>query len=127
MRVLVERNLNLFVKHGYEWKNIEVELDIKEKSIAGSGVAPGPFLRVQDARIQSTSAWWFEYIVGLAFIVMRPYKDNKDGGWSYDRKTIPAPYKTFSTEKWYHMKYRVYADGFVNDGYSGSSFKQANP
>ncbi len=104
--------ISVFVKHCHEWKDIEVELDFNERNTGYDGaraVAPGPFLRVQDARIQNTSAWWFEYISGSNEGIMRPYKNNQDGGWLY-KGTLTKP---LSPGSWYHAKYRVAGDRFA--------------
>ena len=100
--------ISIFVKHGHEWKDIEVELDFSEKNL---NVYPGPYLRVRDARIQSTSAWWFEYeyLSGKKACTMRPYKNNQDGSWLY-KGTLTKP---LSPGSWYHFKYRVVGDRCV--------------
>ena len=98
--------ISVFVKHGHEWEDIEVELDFNEIIDVK---APGPFLRVQDARIQSTTAWWFEYITGNKVCTMRPFKNNQDAGWLY-RGTLTKP---LSAGSWYHAKFRVVGDRFV--------------
>ena len=98
--------ISVFVRHGHEWEDIEVELDFNEIIDAK---APGPFLRVQDARIESTTAWWFEYVSGSKDCTMRPFKNNKDGIWLY-RGTLTKP---LSAGSWYHAKYRVVGDRFV--------------
>ena len=104
--------VSVFVKHGHEWKDLDVELDFKEKirEFEGAAVAaPGPFLRVEDARIQSTTAWWMEYVEGRKDCTMRPFKNNKDGGWLYTRSLS----RSFTAGLWYHGKYRVVGDRFV--------------
>ena len=98
--------ISVFVKQGHEWKDIEVELDLSERNI---NVYPGPFLRAQDVRIQTTSAWWFEYSVGKQECTMRPFKKNVDGLWLYRGKLT----KPLSAGAWYHAKYRVVGDRFV--------------
>ena len=99
--------ISVFVKHGQEWKDVEVELDFNE---FGSGqVYPGPFLRVHDTRIESTTAWWFEYATGQKGCTMRPFKNNHDGSWLYTRHLTAK----LSSKTWYHAKYRVVGDRFV--------------
>ena len=98
--------ISIFVKHGHEWEDIEVELDFSEKNLK---VYPGPYLRVRDARIQSTSAWWFEYLTGSKRCTMRPYKNNQDGSWLYEG-SLPKP---LSPGSWNHAKYRVVGDRYV--------------
>ena len=99
--------ISVFVKHGHEWEDIEVELDFNERNTGTE--YPGPFLRVQDARIQSTTAWWFEYQTGSKGCTMRPFKNNKDGSWLY-QGTLAKP---LSAGSWLHAKYRVAGDRFV--------------
>jgi hypothetical protein len=100
--------ISVFVKHGHEWEDIEVELDLNERN-TGPDIAPGTFLRVQDTRIESTTAWWFEYVSGSKSCTMRPFKNNKDGGWLY-KGTLTKP---LSAGSWFHAKYRVVGDRFV--------------
>ena len=98
----------VFVKHGYEWEDIEAELDFNEKN-SGPNVAPGPFLRVQDARIASTTAWWFEYVSKSDQCTVRPYKNNADSGWIH-RSILTKP---LSPGLWNHAKYRVVGERLV--------------
>ncbi|XP_028392656.1 uncharacterized protein LOC114517196 [Dendronephthya gigantea] len=102
-------DISVFVKNGEEWKDIEVELDFNELR---SNVAPGPFLRVHDAKIRSTTAWWFEYVTGrkVNFCTMRPYQNNQDGKWLYARNRASI----LSAGTWYHAKYRVVGDRFFH-------------
>ena len=104
--------ISVFAKHGQEWKDVEVELDFNELR---SAVAPGPFLRVQNANIRSTTAWWFEYVTGrkVEFCTMRPYKNNLDRGWLYPVNRDSTLY----SRTWYHAKYRVVGDRFVCSEY----------
>ena len=69
--------ISVFVKNGQEWEDIEVDLDFNEMN---NNVAPGPFLRVQDTRFQTTSGWWIEYVTGGQDCTMRPFKKNR-GRW----------------------------------------------
>jgi hypothetical protein len=103
-----QAEISVFAKHGHEWEDIEVELDLNERN-TGSNVAPGTFLRVQDARIQSTTAWWFEYVSTYKHCTLRPYQNNKDGSWLY-QGTLTKP---LSPGTWFHAKYRVVGDRFV--------------
>ena len=98
--------ISVFVKNGEEWEDIEVELDFNEKN---SGAYPGPFLRIQDVRIQETSGWWFEYYSGSTDCTMRPFKKNSDGNWMYTKK-LNGP---LSVDSWHHAKYRVVGDRLV--------------
>ena len=95
----------IFVKDGEEWKDIEVELDMMEKN---NDKYPGPFLRIEDARLKSTTAWWFEYHSGSTECTMRPFKNNKDGNWLY-KGTLAKP---LTVGKWVRVKYRVVSDSF---------------
>ena len=96
--------ISVFVKNGQEWEDIEVDLDFSEMN---NNVAPGPFLRVQDTRFQTTSGWWFEYVTGGKDCTMRPFKKNVDGGWMYTKKFLNGP---ISAGSWNHAKYRIVGD-----------------
>ena len=77
--------ISVFVKNGQEWEDIEVDLDFNEMN---NNVAPGPFLRVQDTRIQTTSGWWIEYVTGGQDCTMRPLKKTSTvDGYRYTRKS----------------------------------------
>ena len=97
--------ISVFVKNGQEWEDIEVELDFDEKN---SVSYPGPFMRVQDASIRSTTAWWFEYATGRKDCTMRPYQKNQDGKWLYTKYLK----EQVSTGSWHHVKYRVVGDRY---------------
>ena len=93
--------VGLHLKAGIHWRDIEVELDIKE---TGSGVVhPGPFLRVQETSPQHTTAWWFEYWTNHKECTTRPFINNKDGGAKY--KCMLS--QNFVKNKWFHFRYRV--------------------
>lgn len=97
----------IFAKNGYDWQDIEVDLEFLEKS---NHAFPGVFLRVSDARIESTSAWNFEYYAGTKRCRMRPYKNNNDlRNWMYRRSLT----RTLDQETWTRAKYRVVGDRFV--------------
>ena len=66
-------------------------------------VYPGPFFRVQDFRLQHTTAWWFEYYTDHKDCTMRPFVNNKDGSWIY-KCQLPEP---LVKNKWFHFKYRL--------------------
>ena len=104
-----QAEISVFAKHGHEWKDIEVELDLNERN-TGYNVAPGPFLRVQDARNLTTTAWWFEYLSTYKYCTMRPYQNNTDGGWWLYQGNLAKP---LSPKTWFHAKYRVVGDRFV--------------
>ena len=98
--------ISVFVRHGYDWEDIEVELDFLDRN---KDKYPGPFLRVQDAGLKSTSGWWFEYHTGNKRCTMRPLKSNNDGSWLY-RGNLNKP---LSLVSWTHAKYRVVGDRLV--------------
>lgn len=80
--------VGLYLTKGKAWKDIEVDLDFME---TGSHVVyPGPFFRVQDSRLQHTTAWWFEYYTDHKDCTMRPFVNNKDGSWIY-KCQLPEP------------------------------------
>ena len=96
--------VGIYLKEGVNWRDIEVELDLKE---TGTGVVyPGPFLRVQESSLQDTTAWWFEYKTDHKECTMRPFINNRDGSWKY-RCELP---ERLVKNKWFHFKYRVSGD-----------------
>ncbi|KAL9971504.1 hypothetical protein ACROYT_G017675 [Oculina patagonica] len=97
----------LYVKSGFQWKDVEVDLDLMETGSSKS--APGPLLRVSKVDHSKTTGWWFEYYPGNGDrCTMRPIANNKDGGWKYDSK-LP---KAFKINTWFHFKYQVLGDKF---------------
>ena len=93
--------VGLYLTKGKAWKDIEVDLDFME---TGSHVVyPGPFFRVQDSRLQHTTAWWFEYYTDHKDCTMRPFVNNKDGSWIY-KCQLPEP---LVKNNWFHFKYRL--------------------
>ena len=93
--------VGLYLIEGVNWRDIELELDMKE---TGAGVVyPGPFLRVQDSSLRHTTAWWFEYWTDHRECTMRPFINNRDGSWKYNCQ-LP---QNFVKNKWFHFKYRV--------------------
>ena len=99
--------IGLYVKSGFAWKDVEVELDLMEMGTKLS--APGPFLRVSNVDHSKTTGWWFEYCPKSADVcTMRPQANNKDGGWKYNSKLPTA----FTINTWFHFKYQVLADRF---------------
>ncbi|CAB4038787.1 Hypothetical predicted protein [Paramuricea clavata] len=95
----------IYVKQGNNWHDVEVELDFKERH---KSVYPGPFLRLENPAIKTTSGWWFEYESGGQGCTMRPFNKNKDGSWLYSGKLS----KPLGTNTWIHAKYRVVGDKF---------------
>jgi len=99
--------IGLYVKSGFTWKDIEVEMDLMETGTKSS--APGPFLRVSNVDHRKTTAWWFEYYVANADgCTMRPQANNKDGSWKYNGKLPTA----FTINTWFHFKYQLLGDRF---------------
>lgn len=93
--------VGLYLKKGKGWGDIEVQLDLMETGT--DTVYPGPFLRVQESGLQHTTAWWFEYWTDHKECTMRPFVDNKDGGWKY-KCQLPQP---LVKNKWFRFKYRL--------------------
>ena len=99
--------IGLYVKSGFTWKDVEVELDLMETGTKNSAL--GPFLRLSNADHSKTTAWWFEYYpVSTDRCTMRPQANNKDGGWLYNSKLPTA----FTINTWFHFKYQVIGDRF---------------
>ena len=100
--------IGLYVKSGFTWKEIEVELDLMETGTKKT--ATGPALRVSNVDHSKTTAWWFQYYppTSNAACYMRPQANNKDGGWKYKGK-LP---RAFTINTWFHFKYQVLGDRF---------------
>ena len=99
--------VGLYLKSGFQWKDVMVELDFMETGKSKS--ASGPFLRLSDVSLSKTSGWWFQYYPGHSdSSYLRPQVNNKDGGWLIKGK-LPTTYKL---NKWFHFKYRVLGDRF---------------
>ena len=99
--------VGLYVQSGFQWKEVEIELDLMETGSINS--APGPFLRLRNVDPVKTTGWWFEYYVRYAErCTMRPQANNKDGSWLYNGK-LPT---SFKLNTWFHFKYRVLGDRF---------------
>ena len=74
--------VGLYLKSGFQWKDVEVELDLMETGKKVS--APGPFLRLSNVNPSKTMGLCFEYYPANADLcTMRPQANNKDGGWKY--------------------------------------------
>ena len=99
--------VGLYFQSGFQWKDVEVELDLMETGQKKS--CPGPHLRVTNVNPSKTTAWWFEYCIGSRHTcTMRPVVNNRDGSWKYNGK-LPT---VFTLNKWFHFKYRVLGDRF---------------
>lgn len=99
--------IGLYVKSGFTWKDVEVELDLMETGTTKT--ATGPFLRVSSVDHSKTTGWWFLYYPQSADrCTMRPQANNKDGGWKYNGKLPTA----FTLNTWFHFKYQVLGDRF---------------
>ena len=99
--------IGLYLQSGFQWKDVEVELDLME---TGKHISsPGPLLRVSNVNPSKTTGWWFQYYPRYAETVcMRPQANNRDGNWKYKGKLPTA----FTLNKWFHFKYRVMGDRF---------------
>ena len=70
--------IGLYVQSGFQWKDVEVELDLMETGNKLS--ATGPFLRLSNANPSKTTGWWFEYYIATGdACTMRPQANNTDG------------------------------------------------
>ena len=99
--------IGLYVKSGFAWKDVEVELDLKETGTTKS--CPGPLLRASNVDHSKTTAWWFEYYPAQRSVcTMRPQANNKDGGWKYNSKLPTA----FTLNTWFHFKYQILGNSF---------------
>ena len=93
----------VYLKSGFHWKDVEVELDLMETSRLGKAMT-GPFLRLSNVNPSKTTGWWFQYYLGFPNrCYLRPFVNNRDGGSKYVGRLATA----FSMNKWFHLKYRV--------------------
>ena len=93
----------VYLKSGFQWKDVEVELDLMETSRLGKA-STGPFLRLSNVDPSKTTGWWFQYYLGFPNrCYLRPFVNNRDGGEKYIGRLASA----FSINKWFHLKYRV--------------------
>ena len=99
--------IGLYLQTGFQWKDVDVELDLMETGKTKS--SPGPFLRVSNVNPSKTTGWWFQYYPPSAkSVAMRPQANNKDGGFPNQGK-LPTPFKL---NTWFHFRYRVVGDRF---------------
>jgi len=99
--------VGLYVKSGFQWKDVEVELDLMETGSKLSAI--GPLLRLSNVNPSKTTGWFFQYYPSSPnTVTMRPQASNKDGNWRYNGKFPTA----FKLNTWYHFKYRVLGDRF---------------
>ena len=98
----------VYLKSGFHWKDVEVELDLMETSQSGKA-ATGPFLRLSSVNLSNTTGWWLQYNLGNPnYCCLRPFVKNRDSGWKYIAK-LPA---AFTNNKWFHLKYRMIGNRF---------------
>ena len=99
--------VGLYLKSGFQWRDVEVELDLMETGTKNS--CTGPNLRVSNVNPSKTTVWWFEYCpYNTNTCTMRPVANNRDGGWRYNRKLPTA----FKLNTWFHFKYQVLGNRF---------------
>ena len=48
--------IGLYLQTGFQWKDVDVELDLMETGKTKS--SPGPFLRVSNVNPSKTTGWW---------------------------------------------------------------------
>ena len=97
-----------YLKSGFHWKDVEVQLDLMEISQSRKAV-PGPFLRLSNVNPSNTTGWWFQYYLGNPnYCHLRPVVNNRDGSSKYQAR-LPA---AFTNNKWFHFKYQVIGNRF---------------
>lgn len=93
----------VYLKSGFHWKDVEVELDLMETS-QFTNAATGPFLRLSNVNPTKTTGWWMQYNLDNPHLCsLRPFVNNLDANWKYQAKFPVA----FTRNKWFHLKYRV--------------------
>ena len=117
--------VGLYIKSGFKWKDVEVEMDLKETGTTKS--SPGPFLRVSNVNPSKTTGWWFQYYPPKGdTCAMNPQFNNRDGGWINLAKLPTA----FKLNAWFHFKYRAVGNSFwqwANGKLVHSNVKVSNP
>ena len=98
--------IGIYLSYGYSWQDVQVEIDMMDSSSVMA--YPGPFLRVKDAGLRSTTGLWWEYFQGQTRLETRPFKENVEGG-SIPRADLPTALKK---NVWFHFKYQVEGDRF---------------
>jgi len=99
--------VGLYLKSGFQWKDVEVELDLMETG--KKLTATGPFLRLSNVNPSKTTGWWFQFYLGSPNnIYMRPFANNHDGSWKY-KGLLPAAIKL---NTWFHFKYQAIGERF---------------
>ena len=102
--------IGIYLKSGFHWKDVEVELDLMETSRLGKA-ATGPFLRLSNVSPSKTTGWWLQYNLDTPHrCSLRPFVNNRDANWKYAAK-FPVAF-TFTRDKWFHLKYRVIGNRF---------------
>ena len=100
--------IGVYLKSGFYWKDVEVELDLMEVS-QSKKAATGPFLRLSNVNPSMTTGWCFlYYMIWPNLSVLEPFFNNSDGVGQY-RQRLPT---AFTINKWFHFKYRVIGDRF---------------
>ena len=98
--------VGLYLQSGFQWKDVEVELDLMETGSKQS--SPGPFLRLSNVNPNKTTGWWFQYYPAFAkTCYMRLVANNKEGS-SISGKLLTA----FKLNTWFYLKFRVLDDKF---------------
>ncbi|XP_067033252.1 uncharacterized protein [Acropora muricata] len=100
--------IGVYIKSGFHWKDVEVELDLMETSQLRKA-ATGPFLRLNNVNPSKTTGWWFQYYLGSPNQChVRPVVNNRDGSSKYAARLPTA----FTKNKWFHLRYRVIGNRF---------------
>ena len=93
----------VYLKSGFHWKDVEVELDLMETSQLRKA-ATGPFLRLSNVNPSKTTGWWFQYYPGHPNLCyLEPFFNNRHSNDKYGGRLPTA----FTINKWFHLKYRV--------------------
>ena len=105
--------IGLYIKSGFQWRDIEVELDMMETGSIKS--VPGPFLRVSNANPAKTTAWFveFNWAAKGENIALRPVVNNRENPYYYGK------FSAFKPNIWFHLKYRVLGDSWFSQWVNG--------
>lgn len=95
----------LYAKHGYDWQDVNVELDMMETTLNSY---LGIFVRVQNPTISETTAWGFYFHSGETRCVFRPTVKNRDAS-QMNKARLHEP---LAIKTWIKVQYKLVDNSF---------------
>jgi len=103
---------DIYYPGGFSWTDYIFE----GKLYADTSSYPGVFVRVSDASISSTTAWWHEWNTSGGNGTLRPFVNNTDYSWAYTwtgtTPTDTGMWRDFRVDVW-GDNYKSYLNGVV--------------